>query len=110
MRFCQVGCDMDGVLVDGFIPPESDFAIISGRHTDDWERTLRQAGTARPIYLRPPFFPGESGEWKAAMILALGITKFYEDMRDQAEVIRRCCRLCAVHMVKDGRVIEILKS
>ena len=108
MRYCQVGCDVDGVLADGFTPAETEFCVISGRQTDDWERTIRQVGTVQPIYLRPPSFPGEAGEWKAAIIMTTGITKFYEDMRDQAEVIRRICPQCQVHLVRNGRIVEIL--
>lgn len=108
MRYCNVGCDIDGVLADGFTPSESEYVIISGRMVDDWGRTSRQVGTRLPIYLRPPNFPGESGEWKAAMILALGITKFYEDAEDQASVIRRCVPHCAVHLVQCGRVVKVL--
>lgn len=108
MRYCQVGCDLDGVLADGFTPEEKDFAIISGRKTDDWERTCKQVGTSRPIYLRPPQFAGDSPHWKAAMIQAMGITKFYEDRPEQAAEIRRICPACVVHLVKDGKVIEVI--
>lgn len=109
MKFCDVGCDIDGVLADGFTPPEPEFAVISGRMTDDWERTTGQIGTSRPIYLRPEHFPGSSGEWKAAIIMTTGIRKFYEDMRDQAEVIRRICPQCEVHLVRNGKVVHVLK-
>lgn len=109
MRYCQVGCDIDGVLADGFTPPEADFCAVSGRRTDDWLRTIGQIGTDRPIYLRPPNFPGEAGEWKAVVIMTTGITKFYEDTRKQAEVIRRICPQCEVHLVKHGKVIEVMR-
>lgn len=109
MRYCEVGCDLDGVLADGFTPKEADFSILSGRHTDDWDRTIRQVGASRPIYLRPPLYPFESGEWKAEMIRVLGIRKFYEDDPNQARVIRKACPECHVHLVKDGRVIEVLR-
>lgn len=108
MRYCDVGCDLDGVLADGFTPQEAEYAIISGRHVDDWPRTIGQIGTRLPIYLRPPHFPGESGEWKAAMILAIGIRKFYEDMPDQAAIIRRIAPSCAVHLVANGQVVKVL--
>jgi hypothetical protein len=108
MRYCQVGCDLDGVLADGFTPEEADFAIISGRHTDDWGRTLGQVGATRPIYLRPPHFAGDSPHWKAAMIQAMGITKFYEDDPNQAREIRRICPKCTVCLVRGGRVVEVL--
>lgn len=108
MRYCQVGCDLDGVLADGFVPPEADFAIVSGRKIDDWERTVKQVGTARPIYLRPPFFPGTSQHWKAHIIQCTGITRFYEDMRDQAEEIRRRCPACVVVLVNNGKIVEVL--
>lgn len=108
MRYCTVGCDLDGVLADGFVPEEPDFAIISGRHTDDWLRTIGQVGHSRPIYLRPPLFGPDSGKWKAQMIGLLGIVKFYEDSREQAETIRRRCPGCVVHLVEGGRVIEVM--
>jgi hypothetical protein len=108
VRYCQVGCDIDGVLASGFVPAEAEFCAISGRRTDDWDRTIGQIGASRPIYLRPQYFPGEAGEWKAAIIMTTGITKFYEDMRDQAEVIRRICPRCVVHLVEGGRVVEVM--
>jgi hypothetical protein len=108
VRYCEVGCDIDGVLAAGFLPAEPEFCAISGRRTDDWDRTVAQIGTSRPIYLRPQHFPGDSGEWKAAIILTTGITKFYEDMRDQAEVIRRICPQCTVVLVRDNRIVETL--
>jgi hypothetical protein len=108
MKFCDVGCDVDGVLAHGFIPPEPEFTVISGRTTDDWERTIGQVGTTRPIYLRPPGFPGEAGEWKAVVIRTVGIRRFYEDMPDQAAVIRRICPDCTVVLVKRGQVVETL--
>jgi hypothetical protein len=108
MRYCQVGCDLDGVLADGFMPPEAEFVIISGRHTDDWDRTLRQVGASRPIYLRPPNFPGDSPHWKAAMIQAMGITRYYEDRPEQAAEIRRVCPACVILLVENGKVIRTL--
>lgn len=108
MRYCQVGCDLDGVLVDGFTPPEADFTAISGRNIDDWERTIAQIGTLRPIYLKPPDFPGNSGVWKATMIRLLGIAKFYEDMPDQASQIKLICPDCEVVMVKGGQIVGVL--
>lgn len=108
MRYCQIGCDLDGVLADGFTPPEADFAVISGRHVDDWERTVRQVGAGRPIYLRPPFFPGTSEHWKSHIIQCTGITRFYEDRPEQAAEIRRCCPGCVVLLVKNGRVVGTL--
>ena len=106
-----VGCDVDGVLYSThpFKPPEHDYIIITGRQTDDWRRTVGHVGTYRPIYLRPFNFPGEAGEWKAAIIKTIGITKFYEDTRSQAEVIRRICPECEVHLVKDGKVVEVMR-
>jgi hypothetical protein len=105
LRYCDVGCDLDGVLADGFVPEEPEFTIISGRRTDDWEKTTGQVGTTRPIYLRPQHFPGEAGEWKAAIIRTCGITKFYEDVMEQALVIRRICPECVVVMVRRGKVV-----
>lgn len=105
MSFCQVGCDFDGVLGDGFTPPEAEFTVISGRTTDHWPKVVARAGASRPIYLRPPGFPGEAGEWKAVVIRTMGIVRFYEDMPDQAAVIRRICPECVVVLVKDGRVV-----
>ena len=110
----MIGCDIDGVLVDrngltGFLPTEPDYVIISGRKTDDWPNTLASLGHLdKRIYLRPLRFPGDSPHWKAAMIGWLGIVKFYEDDPNQAREIRRICPGCAVHLVKDGRVVEIL--
>jgi hypothetical protein len=108
MRYCSVGCDLDGVLADGFTPPEPEFVIISGRQTDDWPRTIAQVGTSRPIYLRPPHFPGDSPHWKAAIIQACGITRFYEDLIDQATEIRRICPSCVVLLVRQGQVIRTM--
>ncbi len=108
MKYCRVGCDLDGVLADGFTPHEQDFAIISGRFTDDWDRTLSQVGTSRPIYLRPPYFAGDSPHWKAAIIQATGITKFYEDDANQAREIRRICPNCVVNLVRQGKVVEVM--
>lgn len=102
----MIGCDIDGTYLSGFRPQEEDYVFISGRKTEDWENTVRQVGSDRPIYLRPPFFPGDSPHWKAAMIHAMQITKFYEDDVNQAKEIRRTCPLCLVVMVRDGQIVE----
>lgn len=105
----MIGCDIDGVLTTGFRPEEPDYVIISGRKTDHWPNTLKDFDRlGKRIYLRPIFFPGDSPHWKAAMIQWLGITKFYEDDRNQAREIRRICPTCAVHLVRDGKVIEVM--
>jgi hypothetical protein len=93
------------VLTTGFRPPEADYVILSGRLQADWKDTVAQIGTSRPIYLRPPYFPGTSQHWKAACIQWLGITKFYEDDEGQARDIRKFCPQCEVVMVKDGKVV-----
>lgn len=108
MSFCKVGCDVDGVLADGFVPPEADFCVISGRTTDEWARTVAKVGASRPIYLRPPNFPGEAAVWKATVIRTTGITRFYEDMPDQARDIRIICPDCVVVLVKQGEIVGVL--
>jgi hypothetical protein len=106
LRYCDVGCDIDGVLTTGFRPEEPDYVIISGRKTDDWPNTLKDfGGLDRRIYLRPLHFPGDSPHWKAAMIQWLKITRFYEDDPGQAREIRRICPECVVMIVKDGKVV-----
>lgn len=107
----NVGCDIDGVLAAGFVPPEADYVVISGRKTDEWASTIRLLGSSRPIYLRPPWFPGDSQHWKAHIIQSCKITKFYEDRPEQATEIKRCCPECRVFLVKDKVIVqEILLS
>lgn len=107
----MIGCDIDGVLVAKvpFVVPESDYVIISGRKTDDWPNTLKSLGHERRIYLRPVYFPGDSPHWKAAMIQWLGVTKFYDDDPNQAREIRRICPGCIIGLIKDGKIVEILR-
>jgi ribosomal protein S27AE len=101
----RVGCDFDGVLGDGFTPEESEFIVLSGRTTKHWDHVVGKVGASRPIYLRPEHFFGEAAFWKATVIRSCGITKFYEDMPDQARDIRLFCPECVVVMVKHGKVV-----
>lgn len=101
----RVGCDIDGTYLSGFRTEEKDFVFITGRKTEDWGDTVRQLGTEHPLYLRPPWFPGDSPHWKAAMIQWLRIEKFYEDETGQAEVIARRCPDCQVVLIKAGQIV-----
>ncbi len=98
-----IGYDCDGVLVPLRVQLPSQFVIISGRLYDEWVRTLAEIGHyGMPVYLRPYGQYGDiemAGRWKAEMINALGITDFYEDNTQQANIITASCSQCTVHIV-----------
>ena len=105
------GYDIDGVLVPLNVKPGNDFVIISGRLYTDWKRTIQEVGQYEmPIYLRPN---GSSEDgvaaaiWKSEIINKLGVTKFFEDNKLQAEIIRGQCPGCEVHLLGQ-KVFKIL--
>lgn len=97
------GYDCDGVLVPRKVDPRGRFVVISGRQYTEWSRTVAELGTHAPIYLRPFGQYGDrqaAGEWKAQIILALGVQEFFEDDDYQASIIRERCPGCNVVLVQ----------
>lgn len=93
----MIGYDIDGTLVDEQGPircPSGDYVIISARPHTEYQETVKQLGSCRAIYLRPPHLTGE--EWKPQIINLLGVTKYYEDNELHASAIEKNCPLCEV--------------
>lgn len=94
------GYDFDGVITKGIIPVIGD-CIITGRTWKDVERTKQEMIKLLvpnvPIYFMPPIWKEardregliKTGEWKALMIDATGITEFFEDNKIQFEAIEK---------------------
>jgi hypothetical protein len=100
------GYDVDGVLTAG-IKPEGPYIVITGRLMKAWDKTVKEIGTAAPIFMRP--FGGDcdrvaAGHWKATVIALCGVSVFYEDDPVQAKVIRERCPTCELRMVVNGKV------
>jgi len=93
------GYDIDGVLTAG-IKPEEPYVVITGRVPSMWPSIVLDVGTAAPIYVNPyGHNHQDAGKWKAEVIKALGITKFYEDVPEQAAIIMAMNPDCQVIMV-----------
>lgn len=99
----MVGYDFNGVVDIGRFIPTKDDVIITG-NTIPMAKSVIVWLLEHNIFCAVYFMPYEYGAndlrivgmWKAEMILKLGITKFYEDDSQQAEIIRKCCPRCLV--------------
>lgn len=91
----MIGYDFDGVVTAGHRPSPWD-VIITGRSYEEAAETyayMAKHGIHCAVYFNPVPESDKghesSGAWKAEMVERLGITKFYEDMIVQAEIIRK---------------------
>jgi len=97
------GYDVDGVLVPRKVQPVHPYVVITGRRIHEFPRTLIEVGICSAVYCRPNGVDGDhqsAGEWKAMMINLLGVTEFYEDVPQQADIIRQRCPGCRVELVQ----------
>ena len=81
----KIGYDCDGVITIGIVP-RKDGIIITGRSYEEEIETkayLNSLGITNEIHFNPIPFSSKtrksSGQWKAAKIKELGITRFIED-------------------------------
>jgi hypothetical protein len=97
------GYDIDGVLTAGFTPSGHD-VVISGRTFAEYDETAKAAAQICPVYIRGVGTYGDrshAGTFKAAMINTLGVTRFYEDDRFQADIITKLVPHCQVVVVQE---------
>lgn len=97
----MTGYDIDGVLTAGFTPEPGD-VVISGRTFAEYDDVAKRAAQICPVYIRGKGEYGDvvhAGQFKAAMILALGVDRFYEDDPDQIEIIRSFVPTCELVQV-----------
>ena len=95
------GYDIDGVLTGGFAI-EFPAVVISGRTFAEYDDFAKAAANVCPVYIRGVGEYGDqqaAGEWKAEMIIKLGVTKFYEDDPVQIAVINELAPDCVVVQV-----------
>jgi len=96
------GYDIDGVLTAGFTPTQFD-VVISGRTFAEYDATAKAAAMVCPVYIRGAGAYGDrehAGRFKAAMIIHLGVERFYEDDPLQAAIIRKLAPECDVMVVR----------
>lgn len=104
------GYDIDGVLTAG-IKPQEPFEVVSGRLLDTLDETIQfldSIGIKKSPYLRQDsednrFNHQRSGEHKARLIKELGITHYYEDVKEQAKVIKEFNPDCEITLVINGK-------
>lgn len=92
------GYDIDGVLTAG-VKPRGNFVIVSGRTFAEYDEFAKRAAKIAPVYIRGVGAYGDqvhAGQFKAAMIMLLGIEEFHEDDPVQIDIIRKHCPKCTV--------------
>ena len=97
----RTGYDIDGVLTAGLVP-DPDSVVISGRTFAEYDDVAKKAAQICPVYIRGIGAYGDrsqAGWFKATMIHALGVTKFYEDDPVQIEIIKQANPDCKVIQV-----------
>ena len=97
----MIGYDIDGVLTAG-VALEPGSVVISGRTFAEYDDFAKRAAQLCPVYIRGVGVYGDrvhAGNFKAAMIRALGVTKFYEDDPVQIEIIQQANPACEVVQV-----------
>lgn len=100
------GYDIDGVLTAGYVPQPGD-VVISGRTFAEYDHTAKRAAQICPVYIRGVGKFGDeehAGKFKAEMIRALGVTKFFEDSERQIAIIRAMNPTCEIVHVQRGKV------
>lgn len=92
------GYDIDGTLTTGLKPIEP-YVVISGRTWKEWDSSI---SWHVPVAIRGVGVygdPTDAANFKVKMINLWEVTDYYEDDERQAEIIRRDCPNCTVHMV-----------
>lgn len=91
-----IGYDIDGVISLGICPRPKNSVIITGRSYEESHETLvlmKEHEIACPIYFAPWKYlvksRERSGQWKAEMIMRLGVDRFFEDDLIQIEEIKK---------------------
>lgn len=110
-----IAYDFHGVLDSGIDVPETPIVITGAR--PDKESEIRETiGNKGQIY----FFDGHDeltdenknariGTWKAQMIKKLGVDKYYEDTKEQIEIIKAMNPNVTVVPVIEGTAVEPMK-
>lgn len=109
----MIGFDFDGVISAGVTPPEAvklKSVIITGRTVDESKLTLaflKEKGLWLPVFFNPESFYAKSAKssatHKARVCQLLGVTDFFEDCPEQADIIAEFARGVRVHLIKDGK-------
>lgn len=94
--------DIDGVITIGIHPGKEDL-IITGRSFEEapeTEELLERKEITNQVYYSNTRYAAKtrdgSARFKAQMINALGVTRFFEDDPVQIEIIQNLCHGCKV--------------
>lgn len=84
------GYDIDGVLT-AEVQPREPYVIISGRTFAEYDDVCKKLAQDAPVYIRGVGKYGDgvhAANFKAMMIIQLGVKMFFEDDDMQAQIIQ----------------------